>query len=152
MPLVEVRTLIRAPIENCFDLARDVRVHERTAAATSERVVETTRDLLELGDQVTFEARHFGIRQRLTSRIVACDRPHQFTDEMQRGAFKRLSHNHRFEATDAGTEMTDLLDLESPFGILGRVVDALILRRYMRSFLIKRGDELKRIAEANSLQ
>ena len=38
-----IETRIRAPIELCFDLARDVNAHAESAAFTSERVVEPGR-------------------------------------------------------------------------------------------------------------
>jgi hypothetical protein len=48
-------------------------------------------------------------------------------DEMQKGAFKR--------------------DFEAPFGWLGRIVERLILNRYMKKFLEHRNQELKKLAE-----
>ena len=71
MATIVVETRIRAPIELCFDLARDVGAHAESAAFSSERVVEPgrTQGLLELGDLVAFEGRHFGITQRFVARI-----------------------------------------------------------------------------------
>src|SRR5436190_7571691 len=110
MRSLSVITEIDAPIERCFDLARDVQAHCRTAAFTRERVVGgKSTGLLELGDQVTFEGTHFGIRQRLTSAIVEFDRPHRFVDEMVSGAFKSLRHVHDFESQDSKTIMRDTI-------------------------------------------
>lgn len=65
MTSIVVETRIAAPIELCFDLARDVDAHVSTSASTGERAVGgKTSGLLDLGDVVTFEAVHFGIRQR----------------------------------------------------------------------------------------
>jgi ligand-binding SRPBCC domain-containing protein len=155
MPRIVVETLIQATPERCFDLARDVGVHEKTTGSTKERVVEIrkasgqveTTGLLELGDEVTFEAVHFGLRQRLTSKVVAFDRPHEFADEMQKGAFKSLRHIHRFEQTDSGTKMTDVFDFESPGWIFGSLANTLFVTRYMAAFLQARGEELKKLAE-----
>src|SRR5689334_8091018 len=98
MPVLTIETKIGAPVELCFDLARDVEIHCATTAGTRERIVAgKSAGLLELGDQVTFEAVHFGIRQRLSSRIIEYDRPHRFTDQMVSGAFKSLRHVHEFE-------------------------------------------------------
>lgn len=141
---------IRAPVEKVFDLARDIETHQKTTAWTSERVVECTADrFLEEGDVVTFEARHFGIRQRLTSKVSLCDRPRRFVDEMQRGAFKSLRHEHLFEETPEGTRMTDRLVFEAPFGPLGWIAERVFLAAYMRRFLGRRNQELKRLAEAS---
>jgi hypothetical protein len=87
MATIVVETRIRAPIELCFDLARDVGAHAESAAFSSERVVEPGRTLglLEFGDLVAFEGRHFGITQRFVARITALDRPAHFVDEMVQG-------------------------------------------------------------------
>jgi ligand-binding SRPBCC domain-containing protein len=148
MPTITVETKIQAPIDLCFDLARDVEVHCATATGTQECVVNgKTSGLLELGDQITFEAVHFGVRQRLCSRIVEYDRPRRFTDQMVNGAFKSLRHIHEFEDSGDSTVMRDTLEWESPLGILGILADRLAVERHMRNFLIERNKELKKIAE-----
>lgn len=139
---------IDASPEKCFDLARDMDVHVRTLAATGERIVEgKSEGLLELGDVVTFEGKHFGVKQRLSSKIVAFDRPHSFTDQVIKGAFRSLTHTHSFQAMPEGTLMTDEITFEAPLGPLGRLAEALFLRSYMRNLIVERGKELKRIAE-----
>ena len=112
MATVVIETSIHAPIELCFDLARDVSVHAKSAAFSSERVVEPgrTEGLLEPGDLVAFEGRHFSITQRFVARITALDRPARFVDEMVQGSFKRLRHVHEFEAIDRATLMRDTLN------------------------------------------
>jgi ligand-binding SRPBCC domain-containing protein len=148
MPIVVVTTAIRAPIERCFDLARDVDVHVRSTAGTNERAVGgVTHGLMELGQEVTWEATHFGVRQRLTSRITAYDRPRSFRDSQVRGAFLRFDHDHLFWCLDGLTTMTDVFDYTSPMGWLGRAADRLFLERYMRRFLTERQKVIKSIAE-----
>jgi ligand-binding SRPBCC domain-containing protein len=148
MPLIKAETFIRAPRELCFDLARDVEVHMASTAETGERAVAgVTSGLMELNDEVTWEARHLYVRQRLTSKITEMERPRMFVDEMQRGAFKTLRHLHLFLPERDGTRMIDELEFTSPCGILGRVADALFLENYMRRFLIKHNEYIKRVAE-----
>ena len=123
-------------------------MHCATAARTQERIIEgKTFGLLELGDRVTFEAVHFGFRQRLCSKIIEYDRPHRFIDQMVSGAFKSLRHVHEFEVSGDSTVMRDTLEWESPLGILGILADRLAVERHMRNFLIERNKELKKIAE-----
>ena len=148
MPVIKLETFIRAPVETCFDLARDVAVHMASTAETNERAVSgVTSGVLELDDEVTWEAKHLGVRQRLTSKITALERPRMFVDEMQRGAFKSLRHLHLFEEKNGGTLMKDEMTYASPLGMLGRMADRLFLENYMRRFLIKHNEYLKRIAE-----
>src|SRR5207302_11489710 len=149
MPVIVLRTRVAAPPSRCFDLARDVELHQRSTAASRERAVAgVTSGLLGLGDEVTWEATHFGIRQRLTSRITEFDPPHRFIDEMVRGAFARFRHEHQFLAAEGGTEMVDIFDYTSPLGPLGRFADVLFLRRYMIRLLRERNAYLKREAES----
>jgi len=148
MITVVVETDIAATPERCFDLARDLDVHCRTTKWTQERIIHGPAGrLIELGDTVTFQARHFGVRQNLTAKIVAMDRPRRFEDEMVSGAFQSLKHIHEFEPSGNHTKMRDTLILAAPFGLIGRVAERLFLGEYMRRFLQRRNTEMKRIAE-----
>src|SRR6185436_2435740 len=135
-------------IELCFDLARDVEAHVKTSSSTGERAVGgKTSGLLELGDVVTFEAVHFGIRQRLTAKIVEFSRPTRFVDEMVQGAFASLRHVHDFALDDGAVVMRDTLTWRSPLGVLGVVADKLFVERHMRDFMVKKQSELRDYAE-----
>ena len=149
MPTIHLETFIRAPVELCFDLSRSVDVHMASTDHTGERAVAgITSGMMNLNDEVTWEAKHFWTRQRLTSRITAMERPRMFVDEMQRGAFKRWHHTHTFEARGEGTLMTDDADYASPLGLLGRIADRLFLERYMTRLLQVRNAHIKKVAEA----
>ena len=113
-------------------------------------VAGATAGLLALGDEVTWEAVHLGVRQRLTARITQMERPKRFTDEMVRGAFRSFTHVHEFRSMGGGTLMTDRFDYVSPLGWLGRVADRLFLERYMWRFLTERAAHLKAAAEAGA--
>ncbi len=91
--------------------------------------------MLELGDEVEFEARHLGVTQRLRSKVVEYERPTRFVDEMQKGAFARMRHTHEFQPTASGTRMIDTLDFVAPFGPLGALGALIFLGAYMRRFL-----------------
>ena len=149
MTSLVVVTRIEVPIEICFDLARSIEAHNESSAFTNERAVEPgrTSGLLELGDLVTFEAVHFGLRQRFTAKITELSRPHLFVDELVKSKFRRLRHIHDFRCIDGATIMTDALEWESPFWPLGVLADVIAVKRHMRSFLIRKQTNLKRMAE-----
>jgi ligand-binding SRPBCC domain-containing protein len=132
MTTIVVEKRILAPIEVCFDLARDVDAHVKTSSMTGERAVGgRTSGLLELGDVVTFEALHFGSRQRLTSKIVEFDRPKRFVDEMVNGAFASLRHTHEFFVDGTSVLMRDTLTWRSPLGPLGVIAYKLFVERHL---------------------
>src|SRR5713226_1430526 len=151
MPTIRLETYINAPIERCFDLSLSVDLHRHSVAHTHERpVAGVTSGVMKLGDTVTWEAMHFGIKQHLTSKITAYERPYRFTDEMVRGAFRELTHLHEFVPQPPGTLMIDLFAFRAPLGILGKLAERLVLTRYMKGLLLTRNRYLKQVAEAGT--
>jgi len=59
-----------------------------------------------------------------------------------------MVHDHSFAEASYRTQMIDCFEFESPFGILGRLVDRLFLRRYMLGFLVQRNRQLKELGES----
>jgi hypothetical protein len=98
MAVIRIVTTIAVPIDRCFDLARDIDFHTRSLAGTGERAVAgRITGLIGLGESVTWEARHLGVRQRFTAELTVFERPVYFRDVMTAGAFKSFAHDHRFE-------------------------------------------------------
>jgi ligand-binding SRPBCC domain-containing protein len=149
MTTIELVTHIEAPRERCFDLARSIELHEHTTSATGERAVAgKTSGLLQLDDQITWRARHFGVWQHLTGRISEYDRPRHFQDVMLKGAFKQLRHDHYFDTAPTGTTMRDVMEFSAPLGPVGWLAERLFLAAYMRRFLESRNHALKAVAES----
>jgi len=149
MPTIILETLINAPVEICFDLMRDIRIHTETTAQTNEKAVAGVTDgKIGVGQTVTFEGTHFGMRQRLTVKVTEFERPRLFVDEMIEGRFRLFKHIHAFESHADGTLMRDTLIWTSPLGFLGRIVDKLLLESHLRALVTKRNTKLKEIAES----
>jgi ligand-binding SRPBCC domain-containing protein len=150
MPILTLHTHISAPVNRCFDLARSIDLHQLSTQHTGERVIAgRTVGLIELGETVTWRAKHFGIWQSLTSKITEMDAPNCFVDEMVKGAFKRFRHEHRFDNKNGQTVMTDVFDYTSPLGMLGVIADILFLKQYMTRLLIQRNQIIKEFAESD---
>lgn len=148
MSRIRLETLIAAPVERVFDVARDIDVHQRAVARTGERAIAGRMSgLIGYGEAVTWEARHFGRRWSRTSRITAFEPPTMFIDEQVAGPFRSFRHEHRFRSVDRGTLMTDDWLHIAPFGVLGRLADRLVLDRYMRGLLKTRNLAVRRDAE-----
>ena len=148
MPTLYLTTFIHAKPEILFDLSRNIDLHQISTQHTHEKVVAGRMSgLIELGESVTWRAKHFGVFQELTSRITAFDKPNSFTDEMVKGAFKSFQHVHQFEPAGNGTNMIDIFSYTSPLGILGKIADYLFLKKYMKELLINRNTIIKEYAE-----
>ena len=152
MVRLEDLTVIRAPIERCFDLARSVEVHLAGNVHSGESAVAAggvTSGLLSMAQSVTWRAKHLGVWHKLTSEITAMDRPAYFQDTMIEGDFRFMRHDHFFRSFSSGqTEMKDVFCFAAPLPVLGRLAEIVFLRRYMRNLLHERIVVLKQIAEA----
>jgi ligand-binding SRPBCC domain-containing protein len=151
MPTIVLITEINAPVETVFNLSRSIDLHMESTKQTGERAIAgRTSGLIGLDESVTWRAKHFGIWQNLTSKITVFNSPHFFVDEMVSGAFKSFRHEHHFTAVDnRHTVMRDVFVFESPLGLLGKLVNWLVLKRYMTRLLAKRNEVIKAAAEAD---
>jgi ligand-binding SRPBCC domain-containing protein len=149
--VINLETFIQAPPDVCYALKLDVQLHISSTQQTQERIVAgRTSGRLELGELITWEARHLGVRQRLTVQVTAAEPPWYFRDEMRQGAFRSMSHDHYFEPhqDSRATLMRDVFAFSSPGGVVGRCFDWLFLQAYMTRFLRARNAMLKQQAEA----
>lgn len=146
-------TLIDAPLQRTFDLARSIDVHLLGNKHFGEQATAGTRTgLISLGESVTWQARHYGVRQRLTSAITAWRPPFYFQDTMLQGAFRSMQHDHYFlalpvrDGDEPKTEMRDVFRFTAPLGPLGLLAERLSLRRYMQALLHERNIVIQQVA------
>ncbi|WP_317130106.1 SRPBCC family protein [Chryseobacterium echinoideorum] len=143
-----MKTIIKADIETVFDLTRDIDLHQESISKTDEKAIAgEVSGLIEEGESVTWKAKYLGFYQTHTSKIIEMQKPHQFTDIMLEGTFKYFKHQHVFKKDGKNTIMTDILEFESPFGVIGKIFNFMFLKNYMESFLSERNQLIKSIAE-----
>ena len=150
MPIIKIETEINSNIKICFDLSRSIDLHKISTKQTNEKAISgKTSGLIKLNESVTWRAKHFGIYQKLTSKITEFEKPNYFVDEMVNGIFKKFKHEHKFINQNNKTLMIDIFDYESPFGILGKLADKLLVKQYMSKLLKERNQIIKEYAESN---
>jgi ligand-binding SRPBCC domain-containing protein len=146
-----LETIIEAPIERVFDLARCIELHLNSTSGTNEQAIAGhVSGLIEHNETVTWRAKHFGINQELTVRVTSFERPKMFEDEMIKGTFRYMKHSHTFFTLESNcTMMVDEFEFKSPLGFIGNFVDRLVLKNYMTRFLMNKNEELKKVAEGD---
>jgi uncharacterized protein YbjT (DUF2867 family)/ligand-binding SRPBCC domain-containing protein len=70
----------------------------------------------------------FGIPMLWRSRIEQFDPPRSFVDRQAKGPYRRWEHRHTFTAVDGGTRIDDEVTYELPFGPLGDLAHAVVVR------------------------
>lgn len=148
MSKIILNTTIKSDIHTVFDLARDIDLHQKSTFKTGEiAIAGRTSGLIEEGETVTWKAKHLGVVQTLTTKIISMQKPFQFTDVMLKGAFKSMKHQHIFRQEGKNTIMTDIFEFESPLGVIGKIFNKIYLKNYMKNFLLERNKLIKVTAE-----
>jgi hypothetical protein len=152
----EETTLIAAPIERVFDLSRSVEVHLLANVHGNEQALAiggVTTGLIDLGQQVTWRAKHFGFWHSLTSETTAMEVPTYFQVTMVTGIFRSMQADHRLRTLPSGvTELKDIFSIAAPLPILGPIAEGLFLRRYMVALNRERNAVIKQLAESDDWQ
>lgn len=149
MPLIRLQTVINASPQLVFDLSRSVDLHKASMTHHNEEIIDGVRNgLMNKGDTVTWKATHLGKARTLQVELTELEPPYFFADEMIRGDFKKMRHEHEFKSIENGTLMMDCFYFETPFGIVGRLFNFLFLKAYMTRLLKERNEVIKRIAES----
>lgn len=151
MTTIYLETFINADIHKVFDFARDIDLHQKSTGKTNEKAIAgRTSGLIEKDETVTWRARHLGIYQNLTTKIISMEKPFQFTDMMLKGAFKTMKHQHIFKKKNDQVLMIDIFEFESPLGWIGQIFNTVFLKNYMTDFLLERNQFIKIAAEAGN--
>lgn len=143
MTTIALKTIIKAPIKEVFDLSRDIDFHTKSASQTNEvAIAGRTSGLINKGETVTWRGKHFGFYLKHTSKIIKMNVPYSFTDIMIEGHFIYFCHDHYFSEKEGVTIMTDVLKYKTPYGIFGSIFN-LLLKRHLVHFLEKRNQVIK---------
>ena len=77
--------------------------------------------------------------------IEVYEPPHRFVDVQLRGPYALWRHEHLFEAADGGTSIRDRVDYALPFGPLGTLAHAAVVKRRLHRIFAYRRDVVARM-------
>ena len=81
--------------------------------------------------------------------ITEYDEPSGFSDISIKGPYSFWHHRHVFEDTPEGTVMHDEVTYALPFGILGRLVHGLWVRRQLKNIFDYRAEIINEVFDDN---
>lgn len=133
------------PLEETFDFfARPSNLARITPGWLDFRIVSADVEMHE-GLRIEYRIRPLKVPQRWISEITSYQPPHRFVDEQVRGPYRSWRHEHGFRAVGGGTEVTDRVLYSLPFGAIGRLAHAVLVRRQLESIFDHREEALERI-------
>ncbi len=140
--------IINAPIERVFHF------HDNTdnllkITPTYISVSFTTRGPQGLGQDIYLTVRHLGIIPTSWHvRITEYEPPFRMVDEQIKGPFACWKQLRIIESVPGGTKLTDVVEYQLPLGWLGRLANAIVVRRQIESMFSYRQRRTKELLEA----
>jgi 8-oxo-dGTP diphosphatase len=146
VPVLRATALIDAPQRTVAGLLRDAALTAYTLGRLGHRVRAPAR-CVGVDDVIEFRVRLGpGVFVPITTRISRADLG-GMSSSLVAGLPRRLEHTTTMVGTLAGTLVTEEIRWTSPFGVLGGVVDVVLLRRVVLALLTARCLDLTRRAE-----
>ncbi|MFC1563639.1 hypothetical protein ACFL6G_01825 [candidate division KSB1 bacterium] len=84
-----------------------------------------------------------GIPVRWVTEITQVNEPYSFIDVQRLGPYKFWHHQHIFREVENGTEIIDIVHYALPFGYMGRLMRAFIVKRQLEKIFNYRTEYLK---------
>mgnify|MGYP001178840390 CR=1 FL=1 len=142
--------LIPYPIEKVFPFFdRPENLEILTPRNLKFRILTPSPIKMHPGSIIDYVIRIGLIPMRWTTAISDYDPPHRFVDVQLKGPYSLWHHTHTFKSVDGGTLITDHVRYGLPFGILGRIVHFLKVKRdvekiftYRKTLIEEKGDSL----------
>jgi len=91
-----------------------------------------------------------GITVRWKTEICKVDKPIMFTDRQLKGPYKLWEHTHTFIKKENGILMKDQVKYELPFGVIGRIMHSIVVRKKIENIFKYREKVLKKIFKENA--
>ena len=86
-----------------------------------------------------------GIPLKWQTEITAVNYQENFTDFQKKGPYKLWRHHHEFIPNQNGVLMIDTVDYELPFGVIGRIVHGLMVRKKLQHIFDYRHQVLEQL-------
>ena len=86
----------------------------------------------------------FGIPMNWVTEITQIREQSFFIDDQRVGPYGLWHHQHHFKAVDGGTEMTDILHYQVPYGIIGSIANWLFVERMVEQIFSFREEAMRK--------
>ena len=91
----------------------------------------------------------FGISMHWRTEICKVKHKVYFTDRQLIGPYKVWEHTHSFVPKNGGVQMQDLVNYQLPLGVIGKLVNYLLVKRKIKSIFDYREEALKKYFNTN---
>jgi ligand-binding SRPBCC domain-containing protein len=75
----------------------------------------------------------FGVKMKWMTEITHVKQGEYFVDEQRFGPYALWHHQHHFKAIKGGVLMTDILNYAIPYGVIGRLINAIFAGKQIKT-------------------
>jgi uncharacterized protein len=142
MPVLEFACEIDAPLAEVWKFHDTIETLFRLTPPHTQVKLEGELEPMRVGVVYPLRMKRWGIVPlSWDARITRYDPPHGFADEQipGKGPFAAWTHEHQFKAlSPTRTLLIDRITYTPPFGILGKIADAVFIRRDLEAMFAYR--------------
>lgn len=146
--LTREQTIAR-PIDEVFAFFADARNLEMLTPPLLRFEILTPGEIdMRVGTIIQYALRVHGLPINWTTAITVWNPPLEFVDVQLRGPYVLWHHRHTFKAVGDSTRMIDEVNYRLPFGLIGRAIHGLMVRRDLKAIFDYREQAVKLLLEA----
>ncbi len=148
MHYFEKSVMISCPAEKVFKFHSDTENLPKITPPYIKVEIKNIDLPLKKGSKIILSIKQFGFL-KTTWKIEITDFTEftLITDTQINGPFKYWKHDHHFENLGLNTKMTDRISYELPFGVAGRMINRIIIRKLIEKQFEFRHKMTKEILE-----
>lgn len=147
MPTLHITTFIEAPVDRVFDLSRNISLHKVSMQKTNDVAIRgITAGLINKDESVTWRGKHLYKTRVFMIKVTEMKPYEMFIEKIVRGAFKSFQHEHYFKPAENGTIIIDIINFETPYGWLGRMINRFYLNGFIEKMVTHRNNIIKQYA------
>lgn len=123
--------IVKTDLQTCWDFfSAPANLQKITPDYMGFDVLTEVPDKMYEGLFISYTVRPLlGIPMNWITEITHVKDQHFFVDEQRKGPYRIWHHEHHFKEVEQGVEMTDIVSYELPFGILGKLVHPILVRK-----------------------
>ncbi|MBM4193756.1 MAG: SRPBCC family protein [Gemmatimonadetes bacterium] len=107
------------------------------------RILMASDATVRAGTRIRYALRILGVPVQWESAITHYEENRAFADEQVVGPYRSWYHRHEFREVPGGVEIVDHVTYALPFGPLGRLVHALVVRHQLRAIFDYRAKRIR---------
>lgn len=104
------------------------------------------------GAEIEYTIRWLGLPMHWKTLIVEYEPPFLFIDEQAKGPYSLWRHRHTFTPTEQGVLVGDHVEYALPFGSIGQLIHAVVVRRQLEAIFRFRQQELGKLLGGKTTQ